>query len=216
MIPKIIHQIWIGDKPQPTRLTETWRMFGYEYVLWDEKKIDNLKMVNEDKYNRFYKEKKFYGAADIARVEILYQYGGIYVDADFERLQDFPKKWHNYDFLCYSPKNKNDFNFRVGNSLFGAKKESEIILEYRNRISLTKKINPAWIQIGGSLLTKVLLDFIDNDSFKILLLPPETFYTLNIKGKIHGLDKIDNFKVDDAYARHYMASKNSKIYKNKS
>ena len=39
-IPKIIHQLWIGRKPPPSKLMETWRKahesLGWEYRLWNE------------------------------------------------------------------------------------------------------------------------------------------------------------------------------------
>lgn len=48
-------------------------------MFWDEKAIDKLTMINRDLYE---KEWTLFGKADIARLEILYQYGGMYVDAD--------------------------------------------------------------------------------------------------------------------------------------
>ena len=37
-IPKIIHQIWIGNKPPPINLMNTWKEKNpdYEYILWNE------------------------------------------------------------------------------------------------------------------------------------------------------------------------------------
>ena len=36
-IPKIIHQLWIGPKPAPTKLMNTWKekheKLGYEYIF---------------------------------------------------------------------------------------------------------------------------------------------------------------------------------------
>ena len=38
MIPKIIHQIWIGPKPAPTNLMNSWKNKhpDFEYILWNE------------------------------------------------------------------------------------------------------------------------------------------------------------------------------------
>ena len=40
-IPKIIHQIWIGPKPRPHILMDSWRLKNpdFEYILWNEAEI---------------------------------------------------------------------------------------------------------------------------------------------------------------------------------
>jgi mannosyltransferase OCH1-like enzyme len=41
MIPKVIHQIWIGPKPAPKQMMQTWKEKhpGFEYILWNEEEI---------------------------------------------------------------------------------------------------------------------------------------------------------------------------------
>ena len=57
-IPKIIHQLWIGDKPRPDIFMETWREkhinMGYEYILWNEEEIKkrNFKSSLQDKIDQ--------------------------------------------------------------------------------------------------------------------------------------------------------------------
>ena len=82
-IPKIIHQIWIGDKPPPTNMMYTWKKKNpdFEYIFWNEaelvkrgiefKSTRQINMINE-----------INGKADIIRWEILLKYGGIFIDAD--------------------------------------------------------------------------------------------------------------------------------------
>jgi mannosyltransferase OCH1-like enzyme len=40
-VPKIIHQIWIGPKPPPTNLMDTWKNMNpdFKYILWNEQRI---------------------------------------------------------------------------------------------------------------------------------------------------------------------------------
>lgn len=85
-IPKIIHQIWIGDKAEPPmQWIETWSKDfveqnpGYIHVLWRDEDLKGIDMQNRDLYDA---EPTLPGKADIARYEILRRYGGIYVDAD--------------------------------------------------------------------------------------------------------------------------------------
>ena len=37
-IPKIIHQLWIGNKPAPTNMMNTWKEKNpeFEYIFWNE------------------------------------------------------------------------------------------------------------------------------------------------------------------------------------
>lgn len=88
MIPKIIHQIWIGPKKQPDIYMKTWyndyvKMYPeYTYMLWNEDKINDLMSYNNEIKKLYNMETTMYGKADIARYVILYFYGGIYIDAD--------------------------------------------------------------------------------------------------------------------------------------
>ncbi len=87
-IPKIIHQIWIGPNKQPDIWINTWRIDyinkykNYEYMLWNNENIKNIL----NKYPKFEEmintEIEYCGKADMLRYLILYEYGGIYIDAD--------------------------------------------------------------------------------------------------------------------------------------
>lgn len=92
MIPKKIHQIWIGEVEMPS----DWKRWcktvidahpDWEYKLWTNDDIENLidgypYLV---KYYEFVKELKRWGwMTDVMRYMILYKFGGIYADCDFE------------------------------------------------------------------------------------------------------------------------------------
>jgi mannosyltransferase OCH1-like enzyme len=86
-IPHIIHQIWMGG-PIPKPIQEMMETFskdytrhnpGSRYILWDDTKLKNLKMINRDLFDQ---ENKYDCKSDIARMEILNKFGGVYVDAD--------------------------------------------------------------------------------------------------------------------------------------
>ena len=93
MISKKIHQIWVGDRPAPYKIMESWQRycdkFGWEYCLWDESSIERLNLVNKNIYNFYKYESKiqdtsrYQGMSDIARLEIVNQFGGYYFDCDF-------------------------------------------------------------------------------------------------------------------------------------
>lgn len=87
-IPRIVHQIWLGEKNIPLKYiswVKTWmNWLGWEYKLWTD---------NDVKYFNFYNQKLYDIASnyaeksDILRLEILLRYGGLYVDMDYECIK---------------------------------------------------------------------------------------------------------------------------------
>lgn len=93
MIPKTIHQIWVGG-PVPShlaRMAEKWLKVnpGWNYKLWGDDDFGWLR--NQDLFDRAAEFAKPDGVgqmkSDIARYEILHRFGGLYMDMDME-----PKK----------------------------------------------------------------------------------------------------------------------------
>ena len=197
MIPKIIHQIWVGPKEPPNKWINTWKNIGFEHILWDEEKLSKLTMTNRDKFDYFMKKSVYYGASDIARLEILYQFGGLYIDADTERLKDLPNEWFDYSFFAVEADPDPRWKYRITNGILGSSKNSPIVKKYIDKIAVAKKIEPCWNTIGGTLLTEVVKDFKNNKS--ILILNPYLFYPVSFKGVI-------NKDAKDAVAKHYWGS----------
>jgi len=101
MIPKRIHYIWIGDNAmsrEDIKNIESWKRFcpGYEIIRWDERNYD----FRRNPYTREALEKKQYMyATDYARKDILYHYGGIYLDTDVELLRTLDDLLYNKSFI---------------------------------------------------------------------------------------------------------------------
>jgi len=86
MIPKIIHYVWIGEKPKPElvlRCIESWKKFlpDYAIVEWDNIAMAHLK--NSYAISA-YENKKWAFVSDYIRLYALYTQGGIYLDSDVE------------------------------------------------------------------------------------------------------------------------------------
>lgn len=92
MIPKIIHYCWFGCNPKPDliqRCIESWKKHcpDYEIIEWNETNFD----VHAIPYmSDAYEAKKWAFVSDVARLMILYQHGGIYLDTDVEITVDNP------------------------------------------------------------------------------------------------------------------------------
>jgi GT2 family glycosyltransferase len=93
-IPKIIHQLWIGPKPMPSKFMDTWRDKhpDYEYIRWTEAEISRrgIQFECQREINRM---SEINGKADIIRWEILYHYGGIFLDADSICIEPFDESF---------------------------------------------------------------------------------------------------------------------------
>lgn len=86
IIPKKIHYMWLGEKEIPDTLQkcmESWKRFcpDYEIIRWDESNYD----VHKNLFvSQAYDSGKYGFVPDYARIELLYEYGGIYLDTDVE------------------------------------------------------------------------------------------------------------------------------------
>lgn len=111
MIPKIIHYCWFG-KGQMPELVQTciasWHthMPDWEFRLWTE---DNFEINEAPQYVReAYIAKKYAFVSDYVRLWALEQYGGLYMDVDFEVYKPFDDLMEQYDaFAGYEGSKRN-------------------------------------------------------------------------------------------------------------
>ena len=88
MIPKTIHYCWFGGNPKPEIIEKciaSWKQFcpDWEIKEWNESNYD----VTAHPYvKEAYEAKKWAFVSDVARLEIIYREGGIYMDTDVELL----------------------------------------------------------------------------------------------------------------------------------
>jgi len=103
-IPKKIHYIWFGGSEIPEKnreWMESWKKYcpDYEIIRWDENNYD----VTKHPYMRdAYKEKKYAFATDYARLDIIYEHGGIYLDTDVEVLANLDKLLFDEAYIGFS------------------------------------------------------------------------------------------------------------------
>lgn len=89
MIPPLIHRVWVGP-PMPDRLVaygRTWEDHhsAWHHKLWTEDNLPPLRnQALYDDAHRIAPDHVGQFRADVVRYELLEQFGGVYVDADFE------------------------------------------------------------------------------------------------------------------------------------
>jgi mannosyltransferase OCH1-like enzyme len=95
LIPKNIHQIWLGSPlPQALhKLTQTIQETnpGFTYRLWTDADVATLEFNNRE---LLYKTPNNGQRSDILRYAILEQFGGIYLDTDFTGYKSFESLLH--------------------------------------------------------------------------------------------------------------------------
>jgi len=90
-IPKIIHYCWFGGNEKPKKVNkciESWKKFmpEFEIIEWNESNFD----INALQYTKqAYEMKKYAFVSDVARLNALNTYGGIYFDTDVEVFKNF-------------------------------------------------------------------------------------------------------------------------------
>lgn len=154
VVPKIIHQIWIGPNPRPEHWMRTWREMNpsFQYELWDNERCKSFDFSNAKKIEE---SPELCGKADIMRYEILERFGGIFIDADSECIKPLDDELLQHDnFACYE--NELARPRLIANGYLGAVKGSElmrILIEgLRNRDVRALR---AWLTTGPVYLTQV-------------------------------------------------------------
>jgi len=99
MIPHIIHYCWFGGNPLPElelRCLASWHehMPDWEHMRWDESNFD---IAAAPLYVRqAYEARKYAFVSDYVRLWALEQYGGLYMDVDFEVYRPFEDLMSRY------------------------------------------------------------------------------------------------------------------------
>lgn len=186
-IPRVFHQIWVGTKPFPQEYKlwqKTWQNVpGWQYKLWTDEDVEKLEFPNKQLY---FAEKNMGARADILRIELLYQYGGVYVDADFELLKSefFDALNTSYDFYCgLSPLDQE--TLVINNALIGSIAQHPVIAACREGLAKKgcyKKGTFDIVNNGPGLLTKMILTHAGK-GYRDIILPPTFLYPLGINQK---------------------------------
>lgn len=99
-IPRVIHYCWFGGKPLPYEVRKcirSWEEFcpDYDIVRWDE---GNFDVESHPFCKAAYKAKAWAFVSDYARLKVVLDHGGIYLDTDVEVLRSLDDLLENQ---CY-------------------------------------------------------------------------------------------------------------------
>lgn len=143
-IPKIVHYCWFGGKEKPDsvkKCIESWKKFlpDYQLVEWNE---DNFNIEKLQYTKEAYAAKKYAFVSDVARIEALYQYGGIYMDTDVEVLKTFTPLLDARSILGMEEKGY------VATSFMAFEKEHPLVKQFLNLYE-----NISFLDKNGQIIT---------------------------------------------------------------
>lgn len=123
-IPKVIHYCWFGGAELPEQVIkcmDSWKNHcpDYQIIRWDESNYDYQKYAFT---KNAYEAKKWAFVSDVARLDVVYHHGGIYLDTDVELLASLDPFLENPAFMGFEQGRK------VATGLgFGAEKGNPVI-----------------------------------------------------------------------------------------
>ena len=126
-IPKVIHYCWFGKGKMPKlakKCIKSWKKYcpDYEIMCHNE---DNFDLSQNRYLNEAYKAGKWAFVSDYARLKIIYDNGGIYLDTDVELIKPIDDLLLTKGFMGFDEKGI------VATGLgFGAEKGNEIVSEF--------------------------------------------------------------------------------------
>lgn len=176
-IPRIIHQIWLGPNPIPEsyhRYMATWRDMHpeWEYHLWTDKDVKSVYIKRRDIFDRA----NNYGMkSDILRYELLKQYGGVYVDTDFECLKPFD----DFLYLDFFTGIGYDRELQLYIGIMGSAPEQRVMQLTAGSLHTVysdHKGSKIMNATGANHFTKCFLSSFNNDSKGVVAFPMEFFY----------------------------------------
>ena len=126
-IPKVIHYCWFGKGKMPklaNKCIKSWKKYcpDYKIICHNE---DNFDMTQNRYLNEAYKAGKWAFVSDYARLKIIYDNGGIYLDTDVELIKPIDDLLLTKGFMGFDEKGI------VATGLgFGAEKGNEIVSDF--------------------------------------------------------------------------------------
>ncbi|MFV0420385.1 MAG: glycosyltransferase family 32 protein [Dysgonomonas sp.] len=218
-IPKIIHQTWKSeDLPSPFKaLSNTWKEFlpDWEYILW----TDEMNRNFVAQYYPHYLEKydsypRNIQRADAIRYLLLETFGGLYVDVDFECLENIEFMFEDAEFVAgkepYLHARKYHIPYIICNAFMAAAPDTSFIKFVSDRLIKYPSVGVDYPKdildsTGPFLLTNAYDDYSLKSEIRILeskdIYPICQFEKEKILDNAMPQEMKD--RIDRAYAIHY-------------
>ena len=220
VVPRIIHQVWIGGEP-PNEIAKYLKTVpkvnsSFEYFLWDEQKLlnDFCKQFpdQKDTISQLLDLQIFNAAkVDLIRFIILLEIGGVYIDADFEFLNPIPHLFLESEVILAAEP------FGITNALIGMTPQHPLAINlveqiWSNICHMSITSSNIVSTTGPVQLQKVIKSFDLYNKYKTFIFPPHALGLVPFQKRIF-LKKFynnsnfnDNLPADIIAVHHYQNS----------
>ena len=186
MIPKKIHYCWFGrgEKPKDVlKCIESWKKFcpDYEIIEWNE---DNFDISSHPYTKKAYELRKWAFVSDYARLYIIYNEGGVYLDTDVEIVKNLDPLLENEAYMGFE-----DEKYVNTGSGFGAEKGHSFLFENMKVYDKERVVD-------------------ENGNFAAVSCPVYTTKLLNDAGLVNDNGKIQKVLDVTVYPREYLCPYN--------
>ncbi len=166
MIPKTIHYCWFGKNPKNELISKciaSWKETCPDFTLveWNE---ENFNVHSSPFTARMYDEKRWAFVSDYARLQILEQHGGFYLDTDMLLLQSLSSLCGN---MCVLGEESAGV---ISAGMIGAEPNHPFIAECKKYYDT----HPEELMTIPRVLSLVFAGYTDKASISVL--PPSIFY----------------------------------------
>ncbi|MDE6052457.1 MAG: hypothetical protein K2G55_01565 [Lachnospiraceae bacterium] len=153
-IEKKIHCFWFSGEKKPEKYQkciDTWKCVcpDYEIIEWNAGSYDYGKNLF---VKQAYEKKKWAFVSDYARLDVIYHYGGIYLDMDVELIKDFSPFLKFDAFFNYGVRHLIELGSGFGsvkhNSFIGSllkSYEDVAFLDKDGKSQTEKFVQPVWL-----------------------------------------------------------------------
>lgn len=201
MIPKTIHYCWFGG-PIPDLVKQVIensrdKMPDYEIRIWTEKEYD----MNTCQFVKEAYEKKMYAfVSDYVRLDVLYTYGGIYMDTDVEVLKALNPLCDQKGFLGFETAD------RLGTCVIGAEKGNPMIerfLDYYKKRSFIADDGTLKLKPNTEIITNILEKYGLQYGNQYQKLEDMTIYPMTYFSPLKMYRQEEECFSEDTYSIHY-------------
>lgn len=211
LLPRILHQVWVGPR-MPVRF----RRYAaglqklhpdWEYRLWTERELAAVPMRNRELFDdadRYQSKRRVPRMqSNIARLEILGEFGGVYLDSDVIGLRALEPLLVDVEaFAAWSPNGSQ----HLTNAILGAVSGHPFIQASIDQLPRSVEDRPgqgSWDQTGPRHLSRVY----ESHGERVTVFPSSVFYPVGIQD-LRGRRKLAQRIAEqtDAYTVHEWAS----------
>lgn len=164
MVERKIHQIWLGNKKIPKHI-KFWmeeikeKHSNFEYYFWNDNNLPKLPSNLEKIYQNIPNPPNSPGKVDLIRMYLIYEYGGIYIDADFKYINGFNTFKINLDSVDGIIAVNGAYGMSaLSNGFFAFKKNQELLK------ILLENINHSHQWLGPNYWSNILCSYFNYDS----------------------------------------------------